>query len=82
MVPFVEVLIHTYIDNLREEEGRTINHHGRMVQVQEASSNSGSKSATLMPPSKGSSSAEQRKGSKILPADLVSRNEFVEVMAR
>ncbi len=81
MVPFVEVLIHTYIDNLREEEGRTINHHGRMVQVQEASSNSGSKSATLMPPSKGSS-AEQRKGSKILPADLVSRNEFVEVMAR
>ncbi len=84
MVPFAEVLINTYIDNLREEEGRTINHHGRMVQVQEAGSGKllVPKSASLQITAQGDSDSKQRKGSKINPADLVSRNEFVEVTAR
>ena len=28
MVPFVEVLLHTFMDCMREEEDREINHHG------------------------------------------------------
>ncbi len=29
LLPFMEVLIHTYIDTLRADEDREINHHGR-----------------------------------------------------
>ena len=33
MVPFIEVLLHTFIDCMREEEGREINHHGHPIQI-------------------------------------------------
>lgn len=39
MIPFILVLVHTYIDTLRNEmvlndgEGREINHHGKSVTV-------------------------------------------------
>ncbi len=33
-VPFSEVLLHTLIDSLREEEKRDINHHGKSISVQ------------------------------------------------
>ena len=37
MVPWIEVLLHTFIDYLRtedeEEEGREINHHGKTIIV-------------------------------------------------
>ena len=29
MVPFTEVLLHTFMDCMREEEAREVNHHGR-----------------------------------------------------
>ncbi len=29
----MEVLVNTYIDSLREEDGRAINHHGRTINV-------------------------------------------------
>ncbi len=32
-VPFAEVIIHTYIDSLRQEEDRVINHHGKRVEA-------------------------------------------------
>ncbi len=32
-VPFAEVLINTYIDSLRKDEGRVINRHGRAIKV-------------------------------------------------
>ena len=32
-IPFCEVLLHTLIDSLREELGRTVNHHGAAVQM-------------------------------------------------
>ena len=36
MIPFCEVLLHTYIDNLRQEgdEEREINHHGEKRKVE------------------------------------------------
>ena len=35
MIPFFEVLLHTYIDNLRqkEDDDREINHHGKKIKV-------------------------------------------------
>ena len=39
MLPFVEVLLHTYMENLNDDEDRTINHHGVAMDVGEKSSN-------------------------------------------
>jgi len=36
LLPFIEVLVHSYMDTLREDEDREINHHGRPVEVGEA----------------------------------------------
>ena len=33
LLPFVEVLLHTYMETLNEEEDRTINHHGVAMTV-------------------------------------------------
>ena len=36
LIPFVEVLLHTYMDTLRVEEsdkGREVNHHGKAIIV-------------------------------------------------
>ena len=33
LYPFIVVLIHTYMDTLRNDEEREINHHGKNIQV-------------------------------------------------
>ena len=33
VIPFIEVLLHTYIDYLRNDEERDINHHGTTIEV-------------------------------------------------
>ena len=34
MIPWIEVLLHTWLDiQIVEEEGRTINHHGKEMHV-------------------------------------------------
>ena len=33
-VPFCEVCLHTFMDMLRSEEGREVNHHGKSISVQ------------------------------------------------
>ncbi|CAM6054348.1 unnamed protein product [Sphagnum tenellum] len=35
LIPFAEVLLHTYIDSLRLEEGSEVNHHGRKHKIGE-----------------------------------------------
>ena len=35
ILPFIEVLIHTYMDTLRDDEEREINHHGRTRTINE-----------------------------------------------
>ena len=64
MIPFAEVILHTIIDSLRDEEDReTVNHHGTPMLVHEA--------------------PDKRKySSAVNPADLVHRNEEMEVNAR
>ena len=33
LYPFIVVLIHTYMDTLRDDEDREVNHHGKTVAV-------------------------------------------------
>ena len=33
LIPFVEVILHTYMDSLRDDEERDINHHGTTIKV-------------------------------------------------
>ena len=33
LYPFIVVLLHTYMDTLRNDEEREINHHGKTIQV-------------------------------------------------
>ena len=37
LLPFLVVLIHTYMDTLRSDEDREINHHGKAIQINEVS---------------------------------------------
>ena len=33
LLPFLGVLIHTYMDTLRDDEDREINHHGKAITI-------------------------------------------------
>ena len=33
LVPFIVVLIHTYMDTLRNDDNREINHHGKTITI-------------------------------------------------
>ena len=35
LYPFIVVLIHTYMDTLRNDDDREINHHGKTINVSE-----------------------------------------------
>ena len=35
LYPFIVVLLHTYMDSLRNDDEREINHHGRTITVDE-----------------------------------------------
>ena len=39
LFPFIIVLLHTYMDTLRNDEEREINHHGKTIQVNEENEN-------------------------------------------
>ena len=39
LYPFIVVLLHTYMDTLRNDEEREINHHGRTINVDENNDN-------------------------------------------
>ena len=70
LLPFMEVLLHTYIDYLRNDDDREINHHGTTIKAD--STNEKDETDTRI--------------TQVLPApnttlDLVSRNEKVQVSA-
>ena len=82
LYPFIVVLIHTYMDTLRNDEDREINHHGKTIQVNDENedkteSNSVIKVVFL-------SLYLINKVVKVLPAKaaLVSVNEKVELDAQ
>ena len=67
-IPFIEVLLHTYKDSLREEEDREVNHHGSVRNVRDAAEDTAGQKD-------GSWVTTKRPKTK----DLVSRQEDVQV---
>lgn len=65
-IPFLEVLLHTYMDNLRDDGDREINHHGTLLPAEEKKDVS--EKNELFKPSKKK-------------MDLISRNEKIQVEA-
>ena len=65
LLPFMEVLLHTYIDYLRNDEDREINHHGSVVTPEIEDNNP---NITQVKPAG-------------LNLDLISRNEETQVNA-
>ena len=47
LYPFIVVLIHTYMDTLRNDDDREINHHGKTIQVNEQNIGTGSTTKVL-----------------------------------
>ena len=43
MYPFIVVLLHTYMDTLRSDDEREINHHGRAITINEEQEKNGQK---------------------------------------
>lgn len=66
LLPFIEVLVHTYMDSLRNDDDREINHHGRPVEVGEQDSRRGSSVVKVAP---------------VSGKDLVAVNEQVQLKA-
>ena len=68
LLPFMEVLLHTYIDYLRNDEEREINHHGTTVKPNQDNADA---SITHVLPAEISN----------VNLDLISRNEKTQVSA-
>ena len=47
LLPFIEVLIHTYMDTLRDDDDREINHHGKAVTIIEEGNGNEQPSTTI-----------------------------------
>ena len=75
MIPFVEVLLHTWLDLQRDDEKRTINHHGKELDV------GPSKIVTTFQSSMPIKLVFQTPVTP-LNMDLIARNEQVEVDAK
>ena len=69
LLPFMEVLLHTYIDHLRDDEDREINHHGTPVKPNQEDDED--TNITHVLPAQASSHN----------VDLISRNEKTQVSA-
>ncbi len=81
-VPFCEVIIQTYMDQLREDIDRNVNHHGKTVKVQGAKTDQSKVVPSLPVPIPGDDKGAIRKPSLSYPKDLIARNEHHELEAR
>ena len=86
-VPFAEVLINTYIDGLREDENRTVNHHGRAIRVRGAPGAAAPKqqqptAAAPKQQQQPTASASRAANAAVYPKELVARDERLEVRSR
>ena len=79
LIPFVEVLLHTYMDSLREDEDREINHHGTPLEVSTDSGKAAKEENELF----------HKKGAILMPepemptlSKMVAKNEKEQMKAR
>ena len=71
LLPFMEVLLHTYMDYLRNDDDREVNHHGTTIKPNQMEDDS---TITQVQPADSVDSSHYK-------LDLVSRNEEVQVAA-
>ena len=71
LLPFVEVILHTYIETLNDDEDKTINHHGKALDVGEKKNDD--MSIVRVAPA----SAENQ----VVRKDLISRKEDEQINA-
>lgn len=83
LIPFFEVLLHTFIDGLRHEPYGEINHHGRSLKVEEAEKmpEVTVNSKVIQIPRMRASSVQDRAAS-VQHRQLVARDEKAELAAR
>ncbi len=79
-IPFIEVVIQTYMDNLREEKNRTINHHGRTINVASLGNDQQGKT-TKVGATRNNGAVKVANGASY-PQELIARNEKQELAAR
>ena len=48
LYPFIVVLLHTYMDTIRSDDDREINHHGKTITINEDNDESGIKSIKVI----------------------------------
>merc|ERR1712203_15604 len=68
LYPFIVVLLHTYMDTLRNDDDREINHHGKTITINEDNEENNDENGG--------------KTIKVKPASLVSVNEKEELDAQ
>ena len=84
LYPFIVVLLHTYMDTLRNDEDREINHHGKTITIGELNEDEQNDGRTIQVPRKRLNFLNilERLNLKVKPANLVSVNEKVELEAQ
>ena len=74
-IPFVETILHTVIDTLREEDNYVVNHHGGTISASDTKSKK-KDNITRVTPLETVSSGKERS------LNLIARNEMEEIRAR
>merc|ERR1712098_110255 len=67
LYPFIVVLLHTYMDTLRNDDDREINHHGKTITINDDTEDNDENGTKTI---------------KVKPANLVSVNEKEELEAQ
>ena len=79
LLPFMEVLVHTYMDLLRNDEEREVNHHGAAVKPIDGKENNDVAITNILDRSQITPVLPQAKN--VRPEDLISRYEDTQVTA-
>ena len=77
-IPFLEVILHTYMDTLREDMERNVNHHGKVIKVKAANDTSSPLAENVVStgPTTLATEATKRQRSITRDVNLVARYSF------
>jgi len=77
-IPFLEVLLHTYKDNLQVEEDREVNHHGKTIKAEDFVKNADKKEKDLAKPVDVEIEEFVKSNPRLFDKAFVSTNEEVQ----
>ena len=82
LYPFIVVLLHTYMDTLRNDGEREINHHGKSIKINEENKDNEDGGNMIQVPSIDIRKTAYSMFVQVKPANLVSVNERIELEAQ